>query len=320
MLSRSALRSGVWLFPEAPAPKLVECIEHAEAIGLDEIWLGDEGPARDPLSVLAAAALRTRSISLAIGVTNPYARHPAMTTVSMMTVNELSGGRAILGFGVGGDMALGPLELTPVRPFATVARALRIAHAVKRGERTEGYVPPATALTAPDLPVFIGSRSPRLNGLASRCADGAFVAGLPVSRVAEVTGWARSKRRIPIALYVSAAFEPEDVERARPQMVWGLVNSSDATIALTGLPRSAFQAATEALLQGDLEPARRVMTDDVLRHMLLWGTPDEIGRELARLVRQLEPDSIGISLLQADIVKALDACAASFAAMRKALR
>jgi 5,10-methylenetetrahydromethanopterin reductase len=298
---------------------MVELIQHAERIGLDEIWLGDEGPARDPLTVLAAAATQTRSIRLAVGITNPYVRHPAATAVSMMTIQELSQGRAILGLGVGGSLALGPLGITPIHPLATLRRALQTIRAVLRGEPGEGYVPPATALTSPNLPVYVGSRGPLINRLASRLADGAFVAGLPVSQVAEVVGWARSSRQIAIALYISAAFEAEDVERARPQMVWALVNSSDATVALTGHPRQSFFKATQALQTGDLEPARRLMTDDVLRHVLVWGEPSEIGRRLAQLVRTLRPDSIGISLLQADTRNALDACAEAFAAMRRDL-
>jgi 5,10-methylenetetrahydromethanopterin reductase len=298
---------------------MVEFIQHAEGLGLDEIWLGDEGPARDPLSVLAAAAVSTRRIRLAVGITNPYVRHPAATAVSMMTVHELSGGRAILGLGVGGSLALTPLGLVAAHPLATVRQAMVTMRAVVRGERGDGYAPPAGAMTAPDLPLFIGSRSPRINRLASAVADGAFVAGLPVSQVPQVVGWARSVRDIPIALYVSVAFEVEDVERARPQMVWALVNSSDATVALTGQPRAAFQTATEALQTGDLTPARHLMTDDVLRHVLLWGSPSEIGLRLAELVRELQPTSIGLSLLQSDVPKALDSCAAAFAAMRQDL-
>jgi 5,10-methylenetetrahydromethanopterin reductase len=313
------LSTGVWLFPSAPAPDLIEFIEHAERVGFQEIWLGDEGPARDPLSVLAAAALRTRSIRLAVGITNPYARHPAATAISMMTVHELSGGRAMLGLGVGGSLALGPLGITPAHPLATVRRAMRTLRAVCRGETDADYAPPASAMTAPDLPLFIGSRSPRINRLASAAADGAFVAGLPVSQLSEVVGWARSVRDIPIALYVSTAFEPEDVERARLQMVWALVNSSDATIALTGQPRAAFEAATASLQRGNLEPARKLMSDNVLRHVLLWGTPAEIGLRLADLVREHCPASIGISLLQHDVSKAIDACATAFAAMRREL-
>ncbi|HEX8967494.1 MAG TPA: LLM class flavin-dependent oxidoreductase [Chloroflexota bacterium] len=298
---------------------MVEFIQHAEALGLDEIWLGDEGPARDPLSVLAAAAARTRSIRLGVGITNPYLRHPAMTAVAMMTIQELSAGRAMLGLGVGGSLALGPVGVQPVHPLATVRGALRLMRAVIRGEACHGYAPPATALTAPDLPLYIGSRGPLINRLASAAADGAFVAGLPITQAPEVIGWARSVRAIPISLYVSAAFEPRDVERARPQMVWALVNSSDATVAATGHTRSAFHAATEALQRGDLEPARGLMTDDVLRQVLVWGSPREIGLRLARLVRDLRPDSIGISLLQTDVPRALDACAAAFAAMRDEL-
>jgi 5,10-methylenetetrahydromethanopterin reductase len=313
------LRSGVWLFPAAPAPKLVEFIEHAEAIGLDELWLGDEGPARDPLSVLAAAAVRTKRIRLAVGITNPYVRHPAMTAVSMMSVHELSQGRAILGLGVGGGMALDPFGLTATHPLATMRRAIETVRAVTRGESAGSYTARAGAIIAPDLPIFVGSRSPRINRLASRCADGAFVAGVPVSQVGEVVRWARAVQPISIALYVSAAFEADDVERARPEMAWGLVNSSDATIALTGHSRAEFEAVSVALQRGDDAPARRLMTDDVLRHMLVWGSPSEIGLRLAQLARDLRPDSIGLSLLQKDIPRAMDACAEAFAAMRRAL-
>jgi len=169
------------------------------------------------------------------------------------------------------------------------------------------------------MPIYVGSRSPRINRLASECADGAFVAGLPVSQVAEVAGWARSVREIPIALYISAAFEPEDVERARPEMVWGLLNSSDATLALTGHPRATFESVTRALRRGDREPARQLMNDDVLRHMLVWGSPADIGARLAGLVRELRPASIGLSLLQEDVPRALEASAAAFEAMRREL-
>src|SRR5216684_2815139 len=134
---------------------MVEFIQHAEDLGLDEIWLGDEGPARDPLAVLAAAATQTSRIRLAVGITNPYVRHPAATAVSMMTVHELSGGRAILGLGVGGSLALGPLGILPVHPLATMRQAVATIRAVSRGEQSDSYAAPAGAMSAPDLPLFI---------------------------------------------------------------------------------------------------------------------------------------------------------------------
>lgn len=315
----AGLPTGVWLFPEAPAARLVEYAEQAEASGMGELWLGDEGPAREPFALLAAAAMRTRSLRLGVGITNPYSRHPALTAASMMTVNELAGGRAILGLGVGGNLSLRPLGIEPTRPLATVRRALRIMRATCRGEEAEGYTAPAGAIIDRELPLFIGSRSPLINRLASAEADGSFVAGIPIVRLPEVIGWNRSVRDIAIALYVSVAFGPDELERTRPQMVWSLLNSPEETARMAGLSREALQSATEALQAGDLEPARRLMTDDVLRLVLLWGSPAEVGRRLAGLAREHRPSSIGLCLLQEDIPAAIDSCAAAFAAMAREL-
>src|SRR3977135_4429924 len=120
---------------------MVEFIQHAENLGFDEIWLGEEGPARDPWGVRAAAAIQRSRIRLAVGITNPYVRHPATTAVSMMTIHELSGGRAILGLGVGGNLALSPLGIAPVHPLDTIRRAMVTMRAVTRGERGDGYLP-----------------------------------------------------------------------------------------------------------------------------------------------------------------------------------
>ncbi len=254
---------------------------------------------------------------LAVGITNPYVRHPALSAVSMMTVHELSGGRAILGLGVGGSICLGPFGIEPIRPLASVRRALRIIHATCRGEATDGYTPPAGAIVAPDLPVFIGSRSERINCLASAEADGSFVAGMPLVRLPQVIGWNRSVRDIPIALYLSVAFGAEELELSRPKMVYSLLNAPPETAALAGLSRADLQDATEAYRAGDLEPARRLMTDDVLRLTLLWGSPREVGRRLAQVVREYRPASIGVALHPGDIPASIDSCAAAFAELAR---
>jgi 5,10-methylenetetrahydromethanopterin reductase len=311
------IATGVWLFPDAPAPDLVQAAEQAERLGIAEFWLGDEGPAREPFAVLAAAAVRTRSIRLAVGITNPYARHPALSAVSTMTVDELSGGRAILGLGVGGSISLGPLGIEPRRPLASVRGALRIMRATCRGEKTDGYTPPSRLITAPNLPIYIGSRSERINCLASAEADGSFVAGLPLVRLAQVIGWNRSVHPIKIALYVGVAFGPDELERIRPQMVYAFLNAPPETAAMAGLSRDDLQAAADAFGAGDKEPARRLLTDEVLSLTMLSGTPQEVGRRLAQLYREYQPASIGLALHPEDIPTTIDACGEAFAAFAR---
>ena len=82
-------RTGIWLFPESTGPRLVDAIVRAEELGLDELWLGDEGPAREPFAVLAAAAQATTRIRLCVGVTNPYVRHPVLSATSALTIHGI---------------------------------------------------------------------------------------------------------------------------------------------------------------------------------------------------------------------------------------
>ncbi|MDH3755066.1 MAG: LLM class flavin-dependent oxidoreductase [Acidimicrobiia bacterium] len=317
------IATGVWFFPEQPAGALVDAVVHVEGHGMNEVWLGDEGPARDPFAVLAAAATATSAVTLAVGVTNPYLRHPAATATSVLTIHELSGGRAILGIGAGGQISLGPYGIEPTRPVTAIRDAIRLTRAVATNQRTEGYLPPDLAVTERDggapLPVYVGARGEHLNRLASNAADGAFVAGLPPFRYTEVIEWARSDRSIDIALYPSVAFTEEAIEHHRPEMIWALLDSPDVVRDRLDLDVVVLRSAAAALRGGDPEPARRLVTDDVLTQVMLVGSPNEVGASLADLVAAHQPTSIGLALLQDDLVAGIDAAAEAFTVMRAGL-
>lgn len=131
--------TGIWLFPESSAGTLVDTFVEAEALGLDEVCIGDEGPVfRDPFAVLAAAAARTRQVRLGVAVTNPYLRHPAVTASAMMTVAELTGGWVVLDLGAGGGVALDPVGIPRLEPLRRTREAVRIARAVAAGQQVDG--------------------------------------------------------------------------------------------------------------------------------------------------------------------------------------
>lgn len=313
--------TGVWFFPDKAAPDLVSAIVLAEESGLDEAWVGDEGPAREPFAVLAAATQATERIRLAVGVTNPYVRHPGIAVTTMLTIHELSGGRAILGVGAGGAMSLAPFELTPVHPTAQIRRFLELAEAVRDGHRADGYQPTDLSIGpgVPPMPVFVGARGPRLNALASELADGAFIAGMPPFRYGEVIGWARSVRQISIALYPSVAFEKRDAERHRPEMIWSLLDTSDEVRAAVGVSTREVEDAAAALRLGDSGPARDLISAPMQEKLMLVGAPEVVGERLADLVRQHRPTSIGLALLQDDLLSGVTDAARAFDVMRHSL-
>lgn len=311
-------RTGVWFFPDAESRRTVELARQAEALGLDELWLGDEGPARDPFAILSAAAGVTDRLRLGIAVTNPYLRHPASTAVAAMTLHELSGGRAILGIGPGGGIALNPVGVPRDRPLARTRDAVRIIRAVAAGRPTDGYMPPPKAFTAPDLPVWIGARGEGFNRFASEAADGSFVAGIPLPLHETVIGWSRSIRPIQIALYVSAVFDPAEVETVRPRLVFSLLDAPAINRERLGIGFDETRRAVSALASGDAGPARALITERVLDEILLRGTPAEVGLRLAAIAAEHGPDSIGISLLTPNLERGLEDAAAALAAVRPA--
>jgi 5,10-methylenetetrahydromethanopterin reductase len=314
-----APRFGLWLFPDHAAGVLADVIVEAEEAGLDEVWLGDEGPARDPLVTLAAAAPRTTRVGLGVAVTNPYLRHPAATASAFGTLAELAPGRVVLGLGAGGGLALGPVALERRDPLLRVADAVRIARAVLSGTSTDGYRVPPHAIRAPDVPIFIGARGERLNRLASDVADGVFLGGVPLPMIATTLEWARSRRPVAAAVYPNVAFTPAEADAIRPNLVYAFSDAPPVTSAMLGVDRDAAARAATALAHGDDGPARAVIDDRVLAALLVSGTVEEIGRQLADLARRHRASSVGVAYIGDDPRGVLEPVAAAASAFRRAL-
>jgi probable F420-dependent oxidoreductase len=99
---------------EATAEDVVQVVRHAEKLGFDFVTCGDHGAlaadelaaygtARffDPVATLAYLAAATGTIRLATFVYQVHLRSPLITAKALATIDALSGGRLIAGFGVG---------------------------------------------------------------------------------------------------------------------------------------------------------------------------------------------------------------------------
>src|SRR5690349_25122197 len=72
----------------------------AESLGYESVWTSQLPPARDASLVLAAYAAGTERIKLGTAVLPIYTRHPTAMVQMAASLDELSGGRFILGIGV----------------------------------------------------------------------------------------------------------------------------------------------------------------------------------------------------------------------------
>ena len=93
------MKFGVLVTPGAHAQALVR---KAEALGFDSAFFVDSPVIfGDPFVSMAAAAVQTERIALAVGVTNPLTRPAPVAAASIAALNALAPGRIILGIGVG---------------------------------------------------------------------------------------------------------------------------------------------------------------------------------------------------------------------------
>lgn len=163
-------------------PELAEMARTAEAIGLDSIWVGDhllyrdEGPQPvgpwEAWSTLAALAAITSRVELGPLVAATSFHNPAMLAAKANAVDEISGGRLILGLGAGWNeaeyRAFGfPFANRVSRfeeAFTIIRSLLRDGHADLRGDYYAvtdlPLMPPPRRAGGP--PLLVGSRGPRM--------------------------------------------------------------------------------------------------------------------------------------------------------------
>src|SRR3972149_5823546 len=95
------------------AGPLIEMAERAGAGGCASVWGGDSPLARprfEPLTLLAAAAARTRRVTLGTAVLLPALRHPLLLAHAVASVDRLAAGRLVLGAGLPPAPPRGPQE------------------------------------------------------------------------------------------------------------------------------------------------------------------------------------------------------------------
>jgi len=185
------------------AREQLKLVLEAERLGYDSVWAA-EAYGSDAVTVLAWLAARTERIRLGTAIMQMPGRSPAMTAMTAATLDQLSGGRVLLGIGSSGpQVAEGwhgqrfGRQLQRTREYVAVVRmALRRERVEFHGETLDLPLPdgPGKALKltiAPvqeEIPVYLAAVGPRNTALAAEIADG----WLPLFFSPEHTGAFRS--------------------------------------------------------------------------------------------------------------------------------
>jgi 5,10-methylenetetrahydromethanopterin reductase len=297
----SDVRWGMLLLPE-DLSTFGDLCSAAEEAGFGFLGVGDsQSVFGDVYVALAVAAQRTRHLRLGPMVTNPVSRHLVVTASAISSVDQLSGGRAVLGVG-SGDSALytvgaPPATLAGLEDAVVTLRSLLEGRVVERAPGQTWQV--AKARRA--VPLYLSAEGPRTLHLAGRVADGVVV------------GLGLTPEVIEMSLAHLAAGAAEAGRRVEDLDVWWLVKANlgsieDIKMALAASANHAFrfrrdgkalprelwekieglQAGYRAQHHEVREGSNAALTDRfgltgyLAERFALWGEPDDVVRRVER--------------------------------------
>jgi 5,10-methylenetetrahydromethanopterin reductase len=303
-----------------PASHAVEVAQLGESVGFEQFWVADERFYRDAYALLAAVALGTKRITMGTCVTDPYTRHPALTTVSVATLDEMSDGRALFGLGTGisGFLELG---LERPKPVAAMREAIELFRRLLTGELVDyagkvisfqggrlNFKPPRT-----DIPVYVATNGPQGQRMSGRIADGVIMEACAqpeeaAAFVKMVRGAAKEAGRDPASVRciarLNACVAPDGkvardavrLRAARTLSAGLTVLSTHEALGLRLRPEVLAEVAGIPYAAGGAPYARILphVTDRHVDAVALAGTVDEVTAHVAAL-KAVGIDGITIS-------------------------
>ena len=270
----------------------------------------------DPFVMLGMMAAKYRRVRIGTGVTEPFRRHPATLAQAFVTLDHMTGGRAILGIGNGERENIEPWGLAFTKRVARLEEALAIIRTLwaSGGEpvdfdgrfwrlRRALFATPLYKGKAPAL--WIAAHAPRMLGLTGRFADG----WLPTIKMTPAEYRERLGRIAAAASEAGRSFEGFEpsvimqvaIGKSRAEMLETMGRSPVASAMAMLLPAALWirhglrhplgddfegfpDFVPEEITPEQLADARRQVTPALMGDAIVAGSVDEIVAEVRGLV------------------------------------
>jgi probable F420-dependent oxidoreductase len=172
------LSFGVTVMPDPPHSRLIELLRHAEACGFEYGWTYDSHVLwQESFALLPLVAAATSRLKLGHCVTNPGIREPTVTASWYATMQDVSGGRMVMGIGRG-DSSRRVVGLDPVnvdefeRRIGMIKDLMNGRNVAWNGKEFELAW---ARKDLPQIPMYVAGYGPRALGAAGRAGDGVVI-------------------------------------------------------------------------------------------------------------------------------------------------
>ena len=264
-------------------------IERAESMGIHAVWLTTAMAGPDPLTILAAAAVRTQSILLGTAIVPTYPRHPLAMAQQVQVVAQLAPGRFRLGVGPSHQPIMeGTFGLKLRAPLGHLSEYLHILKALLQGGSVEfdgrHYKAHATIASPVDVPVMASALGPKAFELCGAEADGALPWVCPAVYLSDVglpamkAGAERAGRPVPPLIAhapVCVHDSPEEVRAAvREQIMNPQLVFYQRMFAAAGFPEASSGTWSDAMIEGTVLSGSEAVVAEKLEGLLAIGAAE----------------------------------------------
>lgn len=283
---------GIAITPSKHPDEFVKITQLCEKAGIGYIWVADEVPSvpyRDPFVTMTALALKTKKVKLGTNITNPYTRHPSHIAAAMLSIDEISNGRAVIGLGPGGSLALQPLGYKMWdRPVLAVREAVKVLRKLLDGEVVDYDGPFMKAnriqmFRKSPIPIYIAARGEMMLNLAGQVADGVLPTSpikLLPSHVKIIKEAANKAKRDPAKIDIAntvpfSISKDEDAAReaVKPEITYMISNFPTSWLESINMTPEEQEAVRKALFKGGIKEAKKKVADRMVDEIGIAGTP-----------------------------------------------
>lgn len=278
------------------AASMLAAIAQTEAAGVRNLWL-TTGAGPDGLTVLAAAAVTTRTIRMGTAIVPTYPRHPLVVAQQTADIAQLAPGRFVLGLGPSHSAVMEGRYGIPYRkPLGHLREYVTVVKRLLTGAQTdfegEHFKVHVKLNYGAQVPVIISALRAGSFELAGEIADGAVSWLCPAPYLRDVA--------LP-ALERGAA----RAGQARPKLI------AHAFLAVTTDPADVQQGVNDFLLHyprltnyqemfaaaGFPEARQATWSREMIEAVVLHGSEDECRRKLEAFMRTSGCDEIILSIM-----------------------
>lgn len=263
-----------------PVAGIVDLSPSIEQAGFGAFWKG-ESNSTDPLIMISAIASRTRTLKLGTAIYHIYGRSAVTLGIQSATLQDLSGGRLLLGLGVANKTIASWHGGTFDRPLRRAREYIDIVRRTAAGERVEyqgeiystgqrfqlSWKP-----SHPSFPIYLAGLGPQMTRLVGQISDGVFINMATPATIREIAGRVRAGAveagrdpdKIEIIAKVRVSLHPDrTMARSRLRQVLTFYNIADHyrdMLKASGFEQevNAIQGAFKA---GGFKAASALITD-----------------------------------------------------------